>query len=189
MKSDIVSYLIIALCAGCVFFAQQHIQIPANPLIAVPDSLQHINFHTPVITTGLVLPAHIATNMVVGPDQGTIIINSLVSIEKNASLTIQPGTTLAVSEFGGLNVFGSLYAVGTTNKPISFITNELNETNRHWVGILLQDFSTSHISNVSIHHASPAISCSGQAKTSIQHITFLLDAVGNARNTANCTIQ
>ena len=189
MKSDIASYLIIALCAGCVFFAQQHIQIPANPLIAVPDTLQHINFHTPVIATGFALPTHITENMIVGPDRGTIIINGLVSIEKNASLTIQPGTTLAVSEFGGLNVFGSLNAIGTADKPISFITNESNETNRHWAGILLQNSSTSQINNVSIHHASPAISCSAQAKTSIQHITFLLDAVGNARNTANCTIQ
>ncbi len=188
MKPDIASWLIIAICAGCVFFAQQHIQIPANPIVAVPDTVEHINFHTPVTTNGLALPAHITTNMVIGPDQGTILINSLVTIEKNASLTIRPGTTVAVSEFGGLNVFGSLYAIGTENKPISFITNEANQANRHWVGILLQDFSTSKISNVSIHHASPAISCSAQARTSIQRVSFLLDAVGNARNTANCTI-
>ena len=189
MKSLILPWVVITLSIGCVFIAAQSIQIPSNPIIAIPNTSQSIDFHTPVVENDLTLPLHISTNTTVGPTSGIILINNLVTIDKDASLTILPGTTLAVREFGGLNVLGKLHAIGTKDNPITFITNELNETNRHWVGILLQNSSTAELDNISIHHASPAISCSPQAHASIQRITFLLDAVGYARNTVGCTIN
>lgn len=189
MKSNILPWIVAALSIGCVLIASGNIQVLSKPILVVPDTSRNSNFHTPIVETGFTLPLHITTNTTIGPSQGIILINNLITVDKNTSLTILPGTTLAVREFGGLNILGSLHAIGTENKPITFITNELNETNRHWVGILLQNSSNTELHNVSIHHASPAISCEKEAHTSIQHITFLLDAVGYAHNTVGCTIN
>ncbi len=178
----------IFLLGICVSIGLLNIPLYTKPILPIFASPQIINFHTPVLTEGISLPQHITNNITVGPDQGTILINSLITVAPNAKLTILPGTTLAVAEFGGLSVFGSLQAAGTLQQPITFISNEQNEANKHWVGILLQNGSTAEINYVSIHHASPAISCAPESHTTISHISFLLDAVGFAHTLFACQV-
>jgi hypothetical protein len=187
MKSNIISYLVIASFCFAVFLGASKTQITPEPIFNL-DTSKKIDFHTPLLNHGTTLPLHIISDTTVGPSDGIILVNTVITVEKGASLTILPGTTLAISEFGGLNIFGNINAIGTTDKPISFITNELNETNRHWVGLLLQNSSNANLQYLIIHHASPAISCAPRTQTHISNISFLLDAVGFARNTAGCTI-
>ncbi|HSX24759.1 MAG TPA: hypothetical protein VLG69_02230 [Candidatus Andersenbacteria bacterium] len=177
--------LLVVVCI-CVLVTAFHIPISSKPILNLGPSIPVIDFHTPVFTEGTALQHRITTDTTVGPEQGTIIINSLITVAPGAVLTILPGTTLAVSEFGGISVFGSLHAIGTPDKEITFITNEQNEVNKHWVGILLQNGSNSDIQYVSIHHASPAISCAPHIHTTISHVSFLLDAVGFAHTLFTC---
>ncbi|MEO6077372.1 MAG: hypothetical protein ABIP54_01140, partial [Candidatus Andersenbacteria bacterium] len=188
MNQRLISWIVIVLFFSVALIGLQNTEISSRPIIHIPETSPTINFHTPVLTHGFALPLHITSNLTIGPNNGTVLINNVVTVEKNISLTILPGTTLAVSEFGGIDVLGSISAVGTPSKPITFITNELNETNRHWVGILLENSSHATLTYIDIHHASPAISCAPLAQTNISNISFLLDAVGFASNTFECTI-
>lgn len=189
MARSISTYAIVGVIFLGIISIMTKLPIPNTPFLGSLLTEQTIPFHTLAYSVGTSLPKHISTDIVIGPDDGIVLIHSLITIAPGTSLTILPGTTLAVSEFGGLNVSGNLYAKGTASKPITFITNELNELNKHWVGLLLQNSSRSDIRDVIIHHASPAISCAPHATAFITRITFLLDAVGFARNTVGCTIN
>ncbi|OGY36720.1 MAG: hypothetical protein A3E36_04065 [Candidatus Andersenbacteria bacterium RIFCSPHIGHO2_12_FULL_45_11b] len=173
MEHGASSLAMLAIIGISVCVAALNPSVLARPVLTVAsDHTPTVNFHTPILREGLALPQHITGDTTVGPEQGTILINALITITPNATLTIKPGTTIAVSEFGGISVFGNLHAVGTATKPITFITNEQHEANRHWVGILLQDASFAEMRYVSIHHASPAMSCSPGAKAILSHIIF-----------------
>lgn len=145
------------------------------PIMTIPTAQKTINFHTPVLSSGYSLPSHITQNLLLSPQMGIILVHSLVTIEKNASITIQPGTTLAVDEYGGIDVHGRLTVRGTKENPVNFITNEQNETNRHWVGLLLEPGSVSTITYSIFHHASPPISCLPTSIYTLEHITSLFD--------------
>lgn len=135
----------------------------------VPD----VPFHTPAYTTGTSLPRHITGSLLVGPEDGTILVHTIITIDKGATLEIKPGTVVAVSEYGGFQVFGTLQANGTKNNPIQFISNELNEKNRNWNGILFERSSAGRVEHAIFHHASPSISCSSPGTVFLENITSL----------------
>lgn len=140
---------------------------PAFPYIArllptadAPD----IPFHTIANPQAKALPQHIEESITIGPEDGVIALHTIVTIGKNARLTILPGTTIAAAEYTGIRVLGSLSVQGTQQNPVQFISNELNETNRTWNGILFTDTGSGHIEHAIFHHASPAISCHTSGK-------------------------
>lgn len=132
------------------------------------------NFHAPATTTGYYLPRHINNNLTLGPEQGIIIVSETSIIGKNARLTLLPGTTVAVHEYGSLVVQGSLQSIGTSTEPISYISNELREENRNWGGVLFEKESNGTIDHAIFHHASPGVSCQAPSTVSITNTTFSL---------------
>lgn len=150
---------------------------PAFPdierLAPKPQNDLDVPFHTPAHTEGKLLPQHIEETTTLGPEDGLILIHTMVTVRQGATLTIRPGTTVAVSEYGGIRVHGILNVQGTEKNPVSFISNELNEMNRSWNGILYEKTSSGTIEHAVFHHASPAISCSMAGKVTIRDNTYL----------------
>ncbi len=150
---------------------------PAFPYLQglEPESqdISKVPFHTLAYKEGKSLPRHIEENTTLGPEDGTILINTVVTVNEGKSLVLKPGTTVAVTEYGGIRVQGTFDAAGTEKNPISFISNELNETNRNWNGIVYETTGSGKIEHAIFHHASPAISCSLPHKVSIDKNIYL----------------
>ncbi len=160
---------------------------PAFPLIQglAPErsDAPETPFHTPAYKEGKILPRDIQETTTIGPEDGVILVNTVITVHKGATLTIQPNTTIAVAEYGGIRVLGSLNAQGTEKEPIQFISNELNQTNRNWVGIAYEDSGSGTIDHAIFHHASPAITCSVPGKVIIKDNTYLF---GNLEVYGSC---
>lgn len=163
------NYLATLICALCILLIGLHGE---KSLIAVLTDLKKADLHTPVFSSGYYLPAHITGKFTIGPKLGVIIISGLSTVEKNAQLIIEPGTTLAVNEYGGVIVRGSVKADGTLTQPIHFISNEIREENRTWNGILFDKGSNGIIYSTIFHHASPGVSCAKETNVSVSHASF-----------------
>lgn len=142
-----------------------------------------IPFHTAAHKNSWPLPQHITSTLTIGPQNGIITVHDITTVAKGAHLIIQPGTTIAFSEYAGLQIRGSLTAKGTQALPISFISDELNESNKNWSGIFLEQGSSSEITRAVFHHASPSISCDTPSHAVIQNINSLF---GNTDIYGNC---
>jgi len=150
--------------------------------LAPPKNAPSVPFHTSAFPESKTLPKYITGTVTIGPNDGVIVLHTEVTVAEGASLVLQPGTTIAVAEYAGIRVLGNVQAIGTTTNPITFMTSELNETNRNWNGILFEPTSTGHIEHAIFHHASPAISCSVPGKITLQANTYLfgnLDIYGS----------
>lgn len=150
---------------------------PAFPVIQglAPErsDAPEIPFHTPAYTEGNVLPQDIQENTTLRPEDGVVLINTVITVQKGATLTIQPGTTLAVAEYAGIRVLGTLNAHGTEKDPVQLISNELNQTNRNWVGIVYEGTGSGTIDHTLFHHASPAITCTAPGNVILDQNTYL----------------
>ncbi len=146
------------------------------------------DFHTPVFSSGYYLPMHITNQLQIGPDRGIAILASTSTIEEDGELIIDPGTTLVANEYASIRVKGSLRAIGTLQKPIRFISNEMREENRTWAGILFTEQSRGVIDYAIFHHASPSISCEKNTNVIIRATSFSrgnLDVFGPCLYTPN----
>ncbi|MEK7499559.1 MAG: hypothetical protein AAB649_03060 [Patescibacteria group bacterium] len=141
--------------------------------LAPSKNAPDVPFHTPAYTTGKSLPRHITSSLTVGPEDGVILVHTVVTVDTGATLSIKPGTTVAVSEYGGLQVLGTLNASGAETTPIVFISNELNESNRNWNGILFENTGKGIVKHTIFHHASPALSCSSPGNVTLDSNTSL----------------
>ncbi len=139
-----------------------------------PQDAPDVPFHTPIYREGKSLPKDIFESLTVGPEDGIILIHAMVTIHPSGSLTIKPGTTVAVDEYGGIRVLGNLEAKGTKQRPILFTSNELNEKNRNWSGILYEQSGLGVIEYATFHYASPSMSCSVSQQVSLQNNTYTL---------------
>ncbi len=162
---------------------------PAFPSIQglIPNRVDtpEIPFHTSAYTEGRALPYRIEESTTVGPEDGIILINGAVIISQDATLTIKPGTTLAVAEYGEIRVQGNLEARGTEKNPIQFISNEKNQKNRNWNGILFEETGSGIVEYAVFHHASPSISCSQAETPTIRNNTYLF---GNLELYGACSL-
>lgn len=61
-------------------------------------------------------------------------LENTVTVNREATLTIQPGVTIMGRDGKGLQVNGELYAVGTSAKPI-FFTSTSNTSGGQWAGV------------------------------------------------------
>lgn len=149
---------------------------PTYPYIKTllpPDNAPEVPFHTPVYTNGKTLPQHIENEIILTPEDGVILVNQKVTVGKDAKLIIKPGTIIAVAEYGELRILGNIDARGTEKNQIQFISNERNETNRNWNGIIIEDTGSGRIEHTIFHHASPGISCSVPGKVATTANTYL----------------
>lgn len=103
-------------------------------------------------------PAHCAPYIVTGN----------VIVDEDATLTIQPGTTLRFNRGTELRVRGELVARGTAGSKIAFTSNQANRAAGDWAGILFDDSSVDAIVS-SINYVSGSI---------VQHATIEYAANG-----------
>ncbi len=157
-----------------------------DAIIAKDTDAPDIPFHTPVHETGFVIPHTIDHALTIGPDQGTIILQDTVTISLSGSLTILPGTTIFAHEYAAIRVQGRLDAVGTRAEPVQFLSNERNEQNKHWSGILYEQGSGGSIQQAIFHHASPSVSCQAGADVFLGENTYQF---GNKNVHGPCTGQ
>lgn len=161
---------ILPICIAVVFFFAPgfHLIQSLLPKSNAPE----ISFHTPKYTQGKILPRQITENVTIGPEDGIILINTTVTVNQNATLTVKPGTIVALAEYAGIRVLGNLHAKGTTERQIQFISNELNHTNRTWTGIFFEQSGTGQLEHTLFQYASPAISCTAPNKVILKENEF-----------------
>ena len=141
--------------------------------LAPKNNSPEVPFHTPKYTEGKTLPRQIIENSIIGPEDGIIFIHTLVTVNKNAKLTIKPGTIIAMSEYSGIRVLGDVQAIGTKENPIQFVSNELNHTNRTWSGLFFEQSGAGHVEHALFQYASPAISCTIPSKIILKENKYL----------------
>lgn len=158
-----------------------------NRLFA-PDFLTETSRHTPRFTTGTFLPAAITTNRTLGPANSPVILTGTTTVEKNATLTLLPGTIVVVHEYGGLNIEGNLVAQGDATKPITFASNETHRLNQAWSGVTFASGSTGDIANAKFTAAHPGVSCLTGSRVSITNTHISDTSLGIFAASPNCSI-
>lgn len=152
-----------------------------------PDSTFEEPLHEPAVTDGIYLPPVIQRNTTLS-GESPILIAGTVTVPKNVTLTLEPGSMVYIHEFGSLVVEGNLQAVGTLNEPIKITSNEKNTRNRNWSGVAFKSGSTGTIANTTIRYGSPAISCEEGANTSIRSTTIEFGNLALYTETARCPV-
>ncbi|MCX6234147.1 MAG: C10 family peptidase [Bacteroidetes bacterium] len=67
---------------------------------------------------------------------GSLTVNRRIGVRSDATLTIEPGTTLEFGKYGGLIVYGNIQAIGANENPIVFTAQD---TTVGWNGIELNN--------------------------------------------------
>ncbi len=163
---------------------------PAFPLLnnalEGDKNAEEIPFHTPVHSNGFFIPQRVNTPLTIGPEQGIVILQGNILVEPFGHLTILPGTTIFAHEYSNIRVLGTFNARGEENNPIAFLSNEQNEQNRNWGGILYENNAKGIISHTTFHHASPAIGCQEAGDIALQDNTYRF---GNIDIYGPCAVQ
>lgn len=157
-----------------------------NNVLEGDKNAEEIPFHTPVHTDGYFIPQVIDNTLVIGPDKAPIILKENVTIEPSGHLIILPGTAIFAHEYSNIRVLGTLDARGEKDNPIMFISNEQNEQNRTWGGILYEKNSNGAIEYADFQHASPSVSCQGVNVPTLQGNTYRF---GNLDVYGPCAVQ
>lgn len=157
-----------------------------NNALNANKTAEEVPFHTPVHSSGFFIPQTIDTTLTIGPELGTTILQGNVVIEPSGHVIILPGTTIFAHEYSNVRVFGTLDARGEKHNPIAFISNEQNEQNRNWGGILYENNAKGLISHTTFHHASPAIGCQEAGGVVLQDNTYRF---GNIDIYGPCAVQ
>ncbi|MEW6087683.1 MAG: right-handed parallel beta-helix repeat-containing protein [bacterium] len=114
---------------------------------------------------------------------GEIIVLGTVTVGKNASLTILPGTVIRfIPPDGNLNVKGTLLAGGTYEQRITFTLYDENNPLEKWEGVIFSEGvekdTTSSLSNCLIKFANTGIKCSEKTILSIENCSFIKNNLG-----------
>lgn len=155
----------------------------------LPNLEEVTNKHTPLFSTGRRLPATVAANLTLSPQDNPVIIEGATTIPAGVTLTIQPGTHIYAAEFGQLHVNGKILAQGTPEKEITFATNEVHPLNTTWNGIVLAGNSESAFEYVYITNASPGITCEANSRAAITRVIIKQASMGIFTASPGCIIQ
>lgn len=191
MNSRATSSIIFSLCLLLIPLAIVTERAESNQWtqrLINPEYKQEIDRHSPKFTNGTFLSKSISANTTLSPDQNPIIISSIITLEKDATLTILPGTQFFVNEFSGLLIKGSLNINGEKDSPVVFTTNELHPDNQTWNGLTFESTGHGNINHTHISFASPAISCLKSSKVSASNIKVRDSLVGIITESNNCTL-
>lgn len=157
-----------------------------NERLFLPNLIPVIHKHTSLYSQGRFLPGIITADLTLSPQDNPVIITSATTIPAGITLTIAPDTHVYVAEFGQLDVVGTITAVGTTEKPITFTTNEVYPLNRTWNGIILRPYSTATLEHLTITAASPGITCEAGSNARMTTINIQETSMGIFNASTNC---
>lgn len=186
-KSSIIFSLFLLLIPLAIV-AERTVSNQWTQRLINPEYKQEIDRHSPKLTNGTFLAENISVNTTLSPEQNPVIIPSTTTIEKNATLTILPGTQFFVNEFSGLLIKGNLEVNGEKDNPIVFTTNELHPDNQTWNGLTFESTGNGNINHIHISFASPAISCLKSSKVSASNLKIRDSLVGVISESNNCTL-
>ncbi|NES81638.1 MAG: hypothetical protein F6K10_09665 [Moorea sp. SIO2B7] len=89
---------------------------------------------------------------------GVVEISENLTIPDDTTLTIEPGTILKFTNNAGLNIKGTINALGTLENPILFTSSNATPTAGNWRGITLSSSdAVGNLANVKIEYADEAI--------------------------------
>jgi hypothetical protein len=180
--------LSVALLALPLTVAIEHARadIWSNRLL-VPLFSPTINRHTPLQPIGYILPPTLKTNQTLPADQ-LIILTKITRIPKGVTIIIPAGVDIYVHEFGQLVVEGELKIEGTSQQPVSFLSNELHPDNQVWGGIVFEAGSRGQVTHTRFEYASPAVSCLAESRVALDHIGIRFGSVGIFTTSSLCQI-
>lgn len=192
MKNNNLSRLCLLLVIiGLPFFA--YVEHKQNSIwakrLAIPQLVREPSFHTPRYSEGTYLPIIINKDVTIAPEDGPVLIAGVVTITPQGSLLIQAGTNVYVHEYGQIVNQGNIVIEGTKDAPVIFDTNETNEANQVWGGIIVSSSGKAIITNTIFTHASPAVSCLTGSHVSINNSTIRNANVGLYSETSSCILQ
>jgi len=123
-------------------------------------------------------------------DDGRVRLGGNVQIASAGGLIVKPGTTILGN--GGLDVFGTLTAQGTTSQPITFTSASANPQPGDWPGVRYEAGSTGGLFYTSVDDAGAAgyyadISVNGQSAASLDHVTAQHSRYHGLRTTGGAT--
>lgn len=192
MKTDNLSRLtliVVVLALPMFAFIEHKYGSVWNNRLFIPNIVAEPNFHTPAHTSGTYLPPVINKSVTYTRAQSPLLINNVLTIMPLGSVTIEPGVNVYVGEYGQIVNEGQLTISGSKNMPVTFDTNEANEANQVWGGIISKTGSKTSISFANITQASPAVTCLKNSQTKIEHSKFSLGNLGLYGETNTCNIQ
>ena len=182
--------LLIAIMALPFFAYVEHKQnnLWTNRL-AIPQIITQPNLHTPAHTDGTYLPPTINKPTTYTANQSPLLLNNTLTITTQGSLTIEPGVIIYANEYAQILNQGHLYINGTAKQPITLATNELNQVNQHWSGIITIAGGVTNIQNASIQDASPGISCMPGSQVTITNSQIIRGNQGVYNQSNNCVVK
>lgn len=180
--------MLVLLAIGGGAWMEQTEQRVWQERLVLPSYGQEENRHTPIHFAGTFLPPVIDTSRTYTAQDNPIIIPGKVSVPVGVTLTFSEGAFIVVHEYGHLDIEGSLVVNGTMQDRVVFTTNEAHAANRAWSGFHFQPASTGRISEATIIHASPGVTCEIGSAVDIRVATIELGNVGAYVASPHCTI-
>ncbi|WP_436906559.1 hypothetical protein [Halosimplex marinum] len=98
-------------------------------------------------------PPTISEDTTLGTDADVVRVDTLLSVASGATLTVEPGTTLAFSRRAQLRVAGTLSAAGSCSAPI-FLTGQSDERGA-WGGVTFAGRAGGTLDHVLVENAGP----------------------------------
>ncbi len=121
----------------------------------------------------------------VGPsDVGQLKLANTVTVGSSAALTLTAGATVLGN--GGLDVQGTLTAIGTSVQPVSFTSGSATPSPGDWPGITFEAGALGYLNYAQITDAATGITAHNAAVT-IHNSLLTADAMG-ITNCAGCTV-
>lgn len=111
-----------------------------------------------------------------------VVVRDVV-VDPNATLAIEPGVVVRFAEGCSLVVNGSLYAVGTTTKPITFTSNKATPAPGDWhhIGFTGATGSTFKIENCIVEYSTFGVWIAGSGEATVKASDFQNNSVSGVR--------
>jgi hypothetical protein len=113
----------------------RYAKLLTGQILIIIGFLAFVNAIPPLVAKAAYVEGFISQDVVWTRVDSPIIVSNHVIVEKNVTLTIEPGVEV---RFGGnfsLHVEGQLYAVGDSDSPIWFTSNRESPTSGDWTAI------------------------------------------------------
>jgi len=191
MRTRLSSILLsIVLIASPLYFGGEYFFGDSwNSPFAVKPVDQEIAEGTLKFTSGTKIPSVISAPTVYTSEDNPLLLTGTVEILPNATVSFEPGTIIAASEFASIFVRGRLQTNGTSTKPVLFESNLMHPDQQTWSGILALNQSHVDLLHTKISHGAPAISCLPGSTLTGEGVDINLSLTGVYIESSQCNLS